>query len=199
MVEIAVARIVELQRAHADIVEGLVVDTEGLIRVLHELVDGKSRVVWLDDGIGDLWRRDNGECGHHAIWELLTDLADEKRTHTSTSTAAERVGDLEALKTVAAFGLTTNDIEHLVDKLGTFRVMTLGPVVASTRLAEDEVVWTEELTEWASTDSVHGTWLKIDEDGTRDILVARGLVHVLELSLGLGIDRVGRGLNGIPR
>ena len=42
-------------------------------------------------------------------------------------------------------------------------------------MTEDKVVGTEELTEWASTNSVHGTRLEIDEDGTGDILVARCL------------------------
>jgi hypothetical protein len=69
------------------------------------------------------------------------------------------VGDLEALKAIAALSLATDDIEDLVDKLSTLSVVTLGPVVAyfvllvslfwrgvnltSTALAEDEVVGTE--------------------------------------------------------
>jgi hypothetical protein len=85
------------------------------------------------------------------------------------------VGDLEALKAVAALSFATNDIENLIDKLGTLSVMTLCPVVTSTGLAEDEVIWAEELTEWASADGVHGTWLEIDEDSAGDKLVARGL------------------------
>jgi hypothetical protein len=53
--------------------------------------------------------------------------------------------------------------------------VTLGPVVAGARLAEHEVVGTEELTEGTGTNSVYGTRLQIDKDGTRDVLVARGL------------------------
>jgi hypothetical protein len=40
------------------------------------------------------------------------------------------MGDLEALEAVAAFGLTANDVENLVNKLSTLSVVTLGPVVA---------------------------------------------------------------------
>jgi hypothetical protein len=82
------------------------------------------------------------------------------------------VGDLETLQAVAAFSLATDDVENLVDQLGTFSVVTLGPVVASTRLTEDEVVGSEELTKGTSTDSVHGTWLEIDENGAGNVLVA---------------------------
>ena len=78
-------------------------------------MDGKSGIVWLDDGVGDLWRRHDGEGGHHAVRELLANLTDQEGAHTRTSTTTERVGDLEALQAAAALGLTTNDIEHLVD------------------------------------------------------------------------------------
>jgi proteasome assembly chaperone (PAC2) family protein len=85
------------------------------------------------------------------------------------------VGDLETLEAIAALGLAADDVEDLVDKFGTLSVVTLGPVVSSTRLTENEVVGTEELTEGTSTDGVHGTRLEIDEDGSGNILVARGL------------------------
>jgi hypothetical protein len=85
------------------------------------------------------------------------------------------MSDLETLKAVTALSLATDDIKNLVDKLSALGVVTLGPVVTSTRLAEDEVIRTEELTEWTCADSIHGTGLKIDEDGARNELVARGL------------------------
>jgi hypothetical protein len=85
------------------------------------------------------------------------------------------VGDLETLKAVAALGLTTYDIENLIDELSTLSIMSLGPVVTSTGLTEDEIVGTEELAEGSSADSIHGTGLQIDEDGTWNILVTRSL------------------------
>jgi hypothetical protein len=56
--------------------------------------------------------------------------------------------------------------------------MTLSPVVTSAGLTEDKVVGTEELTEGTSTDSIHGTWLQIDEDGARNIFIAGSLIRV---------------------
>jgi hypothetical protein len=136
---------------------------------------GQGGVVGLNDSVGDLWRWDNGEGSHHAVWEFLTDLGDEQGAHTSTSTTTERMGDLETLKAVTALSLAAYNIKNLVDKFGTFGVMTLSPVVTSTRLAKDEVVGTEELAKRTRTDGVHGSGLKIDEDGTRDELIARCL------------------------
>jgi hypothetical protein len=150
----------------------LVVNAEGLVRVLNELMNGESGVVGLNNGVGDLGRGHDGEGSHHAVGELLADLGDQQSAHTGTGTTTEGVGDLEALEAVAALGLTTDDIDDLVDQLGTLGVMTLGPVVASAGLAKDEVVGTEELTKGTGTDGVHGARLEIDEDGTGNILLA---------------------------
>lgn len=135
-------------------------------------MDRQSRVVRLDNGIGDLGGWDDGEGRHHAVRELLTDLGDEESPHTSTSATAEGVGDLEALKAVAPLSLAADDIEDLINKFSTLSVVALGPIVASAGLAKDEVVRAEELTEGTSTDGIHGAWLKVDEDGARDELVA---------------------------
>ena len=108
----------------------MVVNAEGLIRVLDQLVNGQGGIVRLDDSVGHLWRGHDRECSHHAVGKLLTDLGDEQCTHAGTGTTTQGVGDLEALKAVTALSLATNNIENLVDKLSTLSVVTLGPVVA---------------------------------------------------------------------
>ena len=175
VVEISVRGVGQLEGSHANIVESLVVNAEGLIGVLNELVDGQGCIVGLDNGIGDLGGWDDREGCHHAVGELLTDLGDQERTHTGTSSTTKGVGDLEALEAVTALSLSTNNVKNLVDKLSTLGIMTHGPVVTSARLAEDEVVGTEELAEGTGTDRVHGARLQINEDGTWNILVAGGL------------------------
>lgn len=182
VVQVAVGGVVQLEGPHADVVESLVVDTEGLVRVLNQLVDGEGGVVGLDNGVGDLGRGDDRVCGHHAVGELLTDLGDEERSHTGTGTTTERVGDLETLEAVAALGLAAHDVEDLVDELSTLGVVTLCPVVTSTRLAKDEVVGAEQLAKGAGAHGVHGAGLEIDEDGTGHELVVGGLLH---MSIGL--------------
>ena len=147
--------------------------------MLNELVNGEGGVVRFDNGVGDFGGGNNGEGGHHTVGELLTDLGDQEGTHTGTGATAEGVGDLEALEAVAALSLATNDIDDIVNELSTLSVVALGPVVTSTGLAENEVVGTEELAEGTRTDGIHGARLEIDEDGTRNILVAGGLKKVL--------------------
>jgi hypothetical protein len=88
------------------------------------------------------------------------------------------VDELEALQTVAGLSLLADCVENGVDELSALSVRSLGPVVACARLSEDEVVWTEQLTEWSCADGVHGSWLEVDKDGTWHITSAGGLVVV---------------------
>lgn len=54
MVQVTVGRDGELESSEADIVESLVIDAEGLVRVLNELVNGEGGVVRLDNGVRNL-------------------------------------------------------------------------------------------------------------------------------------------------
>ena len=195
VVEVAIGWGGELEGPEADIVESLVIDAEDLISGLDELVDGEGAVVWLDDGVRNLWRWDDGVGGEDTIWVLFTELVEEEGTKTRAGTTTEGVDELEALESIAGLGLLTDDIEDGLSEFLTFGVVTLGPVVASAALAEDEVVWAEELTVLAGTDGVHGTWLKVDEDSTWDVLAAGGLVVVdvdaLELEIAVAVVAAG--------
>ena len=195
MVEVTVGGGGELEGTEADIVESLVVNAHDIIGVLDELMDGEGSVVGLNDGIRDLGGRHDGESAHLTVGVLLTDLGDQKGAHAGASAATEGVGDLEALEAIATLSLLTDDVEDGVDELSTFGVVTLGPVVTGTSLAEDEVVWSEELTERTSTDGVHGAWLEVHEDGAGHVAATSSLVvvHIDSLELEIGVTVVGTG------
>jgi len=110
------------------------------------------------------------------------------------------VGDLEALEAVASFSLLSDDIHDRVNEFGAFGVVTLGPVVSGSGLAEDEVIRSEELSEWSGSDGVHGTWLEIHEDGTWDISSSGGFIEVdidsLELEIRVTVIGTG-GVNAV--
>merc|ERR1711966_276991 len=190
MVEVTVGGSGELEGTEADVVQGLVVKAHALVGVLHKLVDGEGGVVRLDNSVGHLGGWHHGEGEHHTVGVLLADLGDEESSHTGTSTTTEGVAELEALEAIARLGLLTHDIEHGVDQLGTLGVVTLGPVITGTSLAEDEIVGAEELTERTGTDGVHGTGLEIHQDGTGHVATTSGLVvvHVDALELKVGVN-----------
>jgi len=148
VVQVSVSGGSQLKGSEADVVEGLVIDAVSLIGVLNELVDGEGRVVGLDDGVRDLGGGDDREGVHDSVGVLFSDLGDEESSHTGASSTTERVGQLETLKAIAGFGFFADNIEDGVDELSSFCVVTFGPVVSGARLAEDKVVWAEDLAEW---------------------------------------------------
>ena len=114
------------------------------------------------------------ECVHDPVGVLLTDLADEQGAHTGAGATTQRVGQLEALQTVAALGLLADHIEHRVDELSALGVVALGPVVSGTALTEHEVVWSEDLSEGSWSHGVHGTGLQIHQYGTGHVFASWG-------------------------
>jgi len=88
------------------------------------------------------------------------------------------VGDLETLEAITGLRFFANYVKYGVDELGTFSVVTFGPIITSASLAEYEVVGAEELTEGTSTDRVHGSGLKVHEDGTGHVAAASSFVKV---------------------
>jgi len=56
VVKITIGRGRELQGAEANLIQRLVIDAEGLVGVLDELMHGEGGVIRLDDSIGDLVR-----------------------------------------------------------------------------------------------------------------------------------------------
>merc|ERR1719339_12393 len=104
--------------------------------------------------------------------------------HAGASATAQGVGELEALKTVAALGLLPDHVQDAVHQLGTLCVVTLGPVVSRTRLTKDKVVRPEDGSIGPRPHTVHGARLQIDEDGTGHKLTASGEPLATGLALG---------------
>jgi hypothetical protein len=187
MVKITVGWGGELKGSEADIVKGFVINAHNFIGVLNKLMDGEGGVIWLNNGIRDLWGWHDGESSHDSIWVLFSDLGDEECSHTGSGTTTEGVGDLETLEAIASFGFLSDNIEDGIDKLGSFGVMTLGPVVTGTGLSEDKVIWSEELSEWSSSNGIHGSWFEIHKDGSWNISSTSGFVEIDVDSLELEI------------
>ena len=124
------------------------------------------KLYWIYNYLG---RGHNGEGVHDPVGVLLTDLGDEQGAHAGAGATTKGVGELEALEAIAALGLLPHNIEDRVDELSALCVVALGPVVASAALAEDKVVWAEDLAEGAGPHGVHGSGLKIHKDGAGHI------------------------------
>jgi hypothetical protein len=161
MVQVTVSRGSQFQSSETDVVQGLVVNDHSLIGVFDQLMDGKGGVVWLHHSVGHLGGRHHGESLHDSVGVFLSDLADQQSSHSGSSTASQGVHDLEPLKAITALALLSHHIQNGVDQLGSLSVMSLGPIVSGSGLAEDEVVRSEQLSKWTSSHRVHSSWLQI--------------------------------------
>jgi len=88
------------------------------------------------------------------------------------------VSDLETLEAITAFSFLSDDVEDGVDEFSTFSVVTLGPVVTSSRLTENEVIGSEELSEGTSSDGVHCSGFEIHKDSSGDVSTTSGFVEI---------------------
>ena len=102
---------------------------------------------------------------------------------------------LETLQTVATLRLLSDHVQDRVHKLSPLCVVALGPVVPRAALAEHEVIGTEDLSEGAGPDAVHGPWLEVYQHCAGDVLSAGSfvVVDVDSLQLQVGVPVVGAG------
>jgi hypothetical protein len=178
VVQVFVGWVAELECTEADIVKGFVIKGETLVGVLNELVDGESGVVRLNDSVRHLGGRNNRVSTHDTIGVILTNLGNQKSSHTGSGTSSHGVGDLESLKHVTSLGFLTDNIHDAIHKLSSFGVVTLGPVISGSTLSVYKVIGTEDLSVKSAANGVHGTWLKISEDGTGNITSTHSFVEV---------------------
>ena len=158
-------------------------------------MEGQDGVVGFDDGIRNLRGGNHRVGAHNTIRIFLPDLRDHQSSHTLTSTSTQAVAQLEALQAVASLSLFPDNIENRVNQFLTFSVVPLGPVVTSTGLPEDEVIRSEQLTEWSCSNTVHGTGFQVNQNGTGNVSSSGLLVEidVDPLQLQIGVTMVGTG------
>merc|ERR1719352_2054933 len=85
MVKITISGGGELEGSEADIIKGLVINAHNLIGVLDKLMDREGGVIGLNDGVGNLGGRHDGEGDHLSIGVLSSDLGDKEGSHTGSS------------------------------------------------------------------------------------------------------------------
>ena len=141
VIQVAIGWCGELQGSEADIVQSFIVDTVCLIGVLNQLMDWQCSVVGFHNSVRYFWWWYDAECVHNSVGVFFSDLGNEKRSHTGAGSAAQRVCELKALKTIAALCFFANDIENGIYQFGSFGVVSFCPIVSSATLAWKKTWW----------------------------------------------------------
>lgn len=163
MVQVPKRRLGQLQCPKADVVQGLVVKDDTLVRVLDELVECEGRVVGFNNNVGDFGGGYDREGSHDAIRVFFADFLDQQVAQARPSATTQGMSHLEALQAVCVLGFLADDVHRLVDDLRAFRVVPLGPAVAGAVLPKDHVVRSEELADRRRSHGVNDTGLQVDE------------------------------------
>lgn len=179
-VQVLVVGTLNAKVATADVVDGFVVDHEGAVGVLKSGVGSQDRVVWLDDGSGDLRSWVDTELELALLAVVDGETLHKKSTETGTSTTTEGVEDEEALETRAVICNSSDLVEDLVDQLLANSVVSTSVVVGSILLAGDHLLRVEQAAVCASADFVDNVGLQISVDGTGNVLAVALVVLALD-------------------
>merc|ERR1719273_643208 len=174
-VEVGVGWALNVEVSSADIVDCLVVKHDGNIGVLKEGVGGEHRVVWLDDSGGDLWGWVDSESELRLLSVVDRESLKEEGSKTRSGTTSDGVEDKETLETSALISELSDSVEAKINDLLTNGVVTTGEVVGGVFLSGDELLWVEELSVGSGSDLIDNGWLKIEENGSWDLLASTSL------------------------
>ena len=99
----------------------------------------------------------------------------EKRGETRSGASTKGVEDEETLEPGALVRKLPHSVEDQVDDLLPDRVVTSRIVVCCILLPGHQLLRVEELTVGSSSNLVNHSWLKVDKDGSGDVLACAGL------------------------
>jgi len=144
-VQVRVRRALDVEVAAADVVDGLVVEDDGDVRVLEERVRRQDGVVRLNDGRGDLRRRVDREAELGLLAVVDGQALQEERAEAGACATTDGVEHEEALQARAVVRELADAVEAEVDDLLADRVVAAREVVGGVLLAGDELLRVEQL------------------------------------------------------
>ena len=174
-VQVGVGWSLDIKVSSADIIDGLVIKDNGDISVLKKRVSGEDRVVWLNNGGGNLWGWVDGETELGLLSVVDGKSLEKERSETGSGTSTDGVEDEETLETSALIGELSDSIEAEIDDFLTNGVMSSGEVVGGIFFTGDELLWMEELSVGSGSDLIDNGWLEIKEDSSWDVLTSTSL------------------------
>ena len=174
-VEVGVGGSLDVEVSAADVVDGLVVEHDGDVGVLEEGVSGEDGVVRFDNSGGDLGRGVDGESELGFLTVIDGESLEEERSETGSGTSTDGVEDEETLETSALIGELADSVEAEIDDLTSDGVMSSGEVVSGIFLSGDKLLGVEKLSVGSGSDLIDNGGLKIEEDGSGDVLTGTSL------------------------
>lgn len=176
-VEVGVSGPLNAEGTSADVVDSFIVEEDRDISVLQERVSGEDTVVRLNDRGRDLWRWVNSETELGLFPVVDRKSLKEKRSKTRSSSSTNSVEDKESLETGTVISELSDTVQAQINNFLPNGVMSTGEVVSCVFFTADELFRVEKLTVSTGPDLIDHSGLKVDEDGTWDVLPCTGLTE----------------------
>ena len=116
-VQVGVGGPLDVQRAPADVVDGLIVEQDGDVSVLQQRVGGQHAVVGLNNRGGHLRGRVHSETKLGLLSIVHRQALEEERTKSRPSSTTDGVEDQEALKSSAVVSQLADAVQAEVHNL----------------------------------------------------------------------------------
>jgi len=174
-VEVGVRWPLYIEVSTADVIDGLVVDHEGTVRVLQCGVGGQDGVVRFNHSSGDLGSRVDGELKLGLLSVVNRKTLHQKCRESRSSSSTEGVEEKESLKSSTLISQLTDTVQDKVDNLLSNGVVTSGVVVGGVLLAVDQLLGVIKLTVGSNSGLVNDSWLEVDKDSSWNVLSTASL------------------------
>jgi len=174
-VQVGVGWSLDVQVTAADVIDGLVVNHEGAVRVLQSGVGGQDGVVGLNHGSGNLGCRVDSELKLALLSVVHRQPLHEKGGKARSGATAEGMEEKESLESSASIGQLPDSVQNKVNNLLSDRVVSSGVVVGGILLSVDELLGVVQLTVCSASGLVNYSGLQIDEDCSWDVLAGASL------------------------
>jgi len=176
-VQVGVARSLNVQVSSADVVDSLVVDHEGTVRVLEGGMGSEDGVVGFNNSRGDLRSRVDSKLEFTLLSVINTQSLKEKRCEPRSGSSTEGVEDEESLKTGTLVSQFPDPIQTKIDDLLSDGVVTSSVVIGGIFLSSDELFRMEELSVGSSPYFINNSWLQVQEHSSRNVFSSSSLAE----------------------
>jgi hypothetical protein len=137
-VKVEVRRTFNVQVTATDVIDGLVINHEGNVRVLKGGVGGQDGVVGFNNGSSNLRSRVDREFKLGLLTIINGETFHQESTETRTGATTEGVEDQETLKTGTVISQLADAVQDRVNQLFTNGVVTTSIVVGGIFLAGNQ-------------------------------------------------------------
>ena len=174
-VEVGVGGSLNVEVATADVIDGLIVNHEGTVRVFQGGMGGQDSIVGFHNSSGHLGSRVDRELQLGLLAIVNREAFHQEGSESRSGATAKGVEKKESLEARALVSQLANTVQNEVNDLLANGVVSTSIVVGSIFLSGDQLLRVEQLAVGSSSDFINDSGLQINKDSAGNMLSGSGL------------------------